>query len=233
MIFLQKIKEYLEKYSDHRLYGEWLVSHSLKTYKDDAWRKFYVFDICVSDKYLPYDVYKPMLDEFDLDYIPAMGIINNPTYESLIKLLDRTGEFLVKDGAGIGEGLVIKNYDFYNKFGRQIWAKIVANEFKERQYKTIGCPKINAAMIIEERIVNEFCTEEFIEKEYAKIVTEKEGWQSKFIPELLGKVFYEFVKEETWGFVKKYKFPKVDFKVLNRLVIQKIKEIVFDKCGEV
>lgn len=41
------ILEYLIENPTHRLYGEWLVPHSLKTYKDSAWRKFYIFDVTI------------------------------------------------------------------------------------------------------------------------------------------------------------------------------------------
>ena len=38
----ENIKKYLAKHPNHRLYGEWLVPHSLKTYRQSAWRKFYI-----------------------------------------------------------------------------------------------------------------------------------------------------------------------------------------------
>ena len=38
----ERIKKYLEKHPNHRLYGEWLVPHSIKTYRKDAWRRFYI-----------------------------------------------------------------------------------------------------------------------------------------------------------------------------------------------
>lgn len=44
------------------------------------------------------------------------------------------------------------------------------------------------------------------------------------IPRLLGVVWHEFVKEEAYNFVKKYKNPTVDFKLLNVMVTDKIKE---------
>jgi len=156
------------------LFGEWLVPHSLKTYRDDAWRRFYIFDVCIDRdedvlEYIPYDIYMPMLKEFNLDYIPPIATITNPTYESLIKALEKTGQFLVKDGAGNGEGLVVKNYNYYNKYGRQTWAKIVTNEFKEKNAKEFGCPNIQASKLVEESITNDFCTNAFIEKEYSKL----------------------------------------------------------------
>ena len=33
-----------------RFFGEWLVPHSLKTYREDAWRDFYIFDVMKDDK---------------------------------------------------------------------------------------------------------------------------------------------------------------------------------------
>ena len=42
----QNIIEFLNKFTGIRLYGEFLVPHTLKTYRDDAWKKFYVFDVC-------------------------------------------------------------------------------------------------------------------------------------------------------------------------------------------
>ncbi len=39
------IKEYLHDHPNHRLYMEWLVPHTIKTYNNEAWRKPYVFDV--------------------------------------------------------------------------------------------------------------------------------------------------------------------------------------------
>lgn len=165
-----------------------------------------------------------MLEEFNLDYISALAIIKNPSYEQLINIL-KQNIFLIEDGKGIGEGIVIKNYDFYNKWKRQTWAKIVSSEFKEQHAKIMGPPEINGKTLIEEKIIDDFCTSAFIEKEYAKIVNEMNGWQSKYIQMLFGRVYSELVKEETWNIVKKYKNPKIDFKTLNTLLINKVKEV--------
>ena len=226
----ERIKNYLAKHPDHRLYGEWLVPHSIKTYRDDAWRRFYIFDIALhkddgTEELIPYNLYQAWLEEFNLDYIPPLAILKNPSQESLIKCLDKTGQFLIKDGAGKGEGIVIKNYDFYNKYGRQTWAKIVCNEFKEKHAKAMGADVVTAGLMVEEKIVDKYCTEAFIDKEYAKIVTEQGGWKSQFIPMLLGRVFSELVKEESWNMVKEFKDPIINYKTLNALTIQKVKEV--------
>ena len=223
----ENIEKFFEKYPEHRLYGEWLVPHSLKTYREDAWRRFYVFDVTLTKsdgelEYLPYEMYQPMLEEFNIDYISPIGIINNPTYETLTSFLEKN-MFLIKDGEGTGEGIVIKNYDYYNPYGKQVWAKIVTNEFKEKHVKEMGANEFKEKNFVEQMIVDDFCTNAFIEKEFEKIKLEKNGWESSYIGMLLGKIFHELIVEESWNIIKKYKNPIINYKTLNTLVIQKIK----------
>lgn len=227
-----RIEQYLDKHPEHRLFGEWLVPHSLKTYRQDAWRKFYIFDVCMDRdedtlEYIPYNIYQPMLEEFELDYIPPIATMTNGTYEGFLKALEKN-LFLIEDGKGVGEGIVVKNYDFYNRYGRQIWAKIVTNEFKEKNAKIFGAPSIQSNKMVEEEIVDHYCTPALIEKEYAKIVNANDGWRSQYIPMLLSMVFHELVTEETWNMVKKMKMPTINYKTLNTLVIGKIKTVKAD-----
>jgi len=131
--------------------------------------------------------------------------------------------FLVKDGLGAGEGIVIKNYSYKNRFGRVTWAKMVRSEFKEIHSKTMGAPIVQGEKMIEEEIVNKYCTTAMIDKEYAKIVSEVGAWSSKLIPRLLNTVFYTLVSEESWNYVKEFDFPKINYKTLQALTIAKIK----------
>ena len=224
-----RVRAFLQKYPNHRLFGEWLVPHSLRTYRDDAWRRFYVFDVCLDTddeaglEYIPYDIYKPWLDEFGIDYLAPVAIVKNGSYENFIRCLEQN-VFLIKDGEGIGEGVVIKNYDFYNKFGRQTWAKIVTSEFKEKHHKEMGAP-VFENKVVEQGIVDKYVTSALVEKEYSKITVECDGWTSRLIPRLLSQVFYALVTEEMWNIVKEFKNPKVDFKMLNAIAIGKIKTV--------
>ncbi len=214
-------------------YGEWLVPHSLKTYRDDAWQRFYVFDILDTRTglHLTYDQIRSVCEQYGLDYVPPLVVITNPDEEDLYKALEKCGQFLIKDGEGVGEGVVIKNYDFINKYDRQVWAKIITNEFKEKHHKEMGAPEVNGAKLVELAIVDEFLTPEFIKKEQAKIILVRGdasfgGWDNRWIPELLGRVWYEFIREETTAFLKEYKNPKINFRLLNTLVIKKTKEVI-------
>lgn len=80
--------------------------------------------------------------------------------------------------------------------------------------------------MIEELIVDKYCTEAFIKKEYAKIVHENDGeFEGRHIPRLLNTVWHEFIVEESWNFIKQHRNPTIDYKTLNRLVIDKIKKV--------
>ena len=216
----KRISGYLAKFPEHRLFGEWLVSHSLKIYRDDAWKKFYIFDVMVDDKYLDYETYQPYLEEFKLDYIPPIRIVTNGSYEHFIKLLD-ANDYLLKDGEGIGEGIVIKRYDYVNKYGRTTWAKIVTSEFKEKNLKTMGAPEQDGKKLSEEEAVNKFLTKAVIEKVYKRI--SQDGFSSKQIPQLLNTVYHDFVKEEMWTIIKKMKAPTINFRTLQHFVFNKVK----------
>lgn len=219
----EKFLTYFSKYPNHILYGEWLVPHSLKTYRDDAWRRFWVFDVYSHGDPVPYPHFKELMDEGGFDYLPPIAIIKNGDDESFRKCTEKN-VFLIKEGEGVGEGVVLKNYEFENKYGRKTWAKIITNQFKEIHYREMGAPELGG-LSDEERIVNKYVTEHLIDKIHAKIVNEMDGWSSKYIPRLLHTVYYDLIQEELWEILKEFKQPKIDFKYLQRLTIGKIKEL--------
>jgi hypothetical protein len=228
------IKAYLLENPTHRLFGEWLVPHSLKTYKEQAWKNFYVFDVAVDKSedeikhegdsevnYLSYETYKPVLEKHNISYIHPIAIIRNGSYEQFINQLGNN-VFLIEDGKGCGEGIVIKNYGWNNKYGRQTWAKIVTSEFKEKHAKEMGAPVVQGKKMVEEEIAKTYITTALIQKEFAKIDNEV-GWTSKQIPRLLNTIFYCLIREEAWSFVKEHKNPTINFKTLQHFVVSEIK----------
>lgn len=222
----QNIISFIQENKNLILYGEWLVPHTLKTYREDAWKKFYVFDVFDLEKqdYLHYEQYKILLEEYDILYIPALCKIKMPSYERLLYFVN-SNTYLIEDGRGSGEGIVIKNYDYTNRFGRKTWAKIVKNEFKDKHIREGETREVKEKKLVEDEIIDNYMTPVLIKKEYAKIVNEQEGWSSKFIPRLIDTLFYVLIKEESWNFIKKYKNPTINFKLLKSLMIVKIKEV--------
>lgn len=222
----ENIKKFFNDFQDLRLFGEWLVPHSLKTYRKDTWRKFYVFDVVQGEgetaRYLPYDEYKPILEQYGIEFIPPIVIIKNGSYEQFVNQLAKN-VFLIEDGKGAGEGVVIKRYDYVNKYGRTTWAKIVTSEFKEKHVKEMGASEINGRKLVEEEIAQKFVTQALVEKEYSKIESEN-GWSSKLIPRLLNTVYYSLIKEDSWEFLKETNFPTVDYGRLKHFVFAEVKQ---------
>ena len=219
----------LHQYPDWHIFFEWLVPHTIKYYEDNAWRKPYVFDVAVYNaeedyyKYLNYNHYSDILKQYDnIEIIPTLGILINPSANDIEYLLD-SNTYLCKDNK-LGEGVVIKNYSFVNRFGRTTWAKVVRAEFKEKQHPT-SKPK-QTTEGIEKDIIEKYITKSLVEKEQAKIINECGDWSSKYISRLLGIIWHTFIDEETFHFIKDFKNPIIDFKVLNRLCNEKIKEII-------
>lgn len=225
----ENIKKCLQDNPNLRIFGEWLVPHSIKTYEDFAWRQFYIFDIIeeISEeevRYLPYEEYSVLLDKYNLLYLKPLAIIDNPLENELIEIMSNN-KFLIKPDSGIGEGIVIKNYNYINKFGRITWAKIVAREFRETKgtlYKKTALNSDN----IENQIVETFVTIDLCEKEYAKIELEDGGFRSIKIPKLLNMVYYNLIKEDIYNILKKYKYPTIDFKLLQSITFRKVKELL-------
>jgi hypothetical protein len=209
------------------LFGEWLVPHTIKNYRDDAWRKFYVFDVYdhSQEQFLHYERYKHLRHYFEDDdgvvFLAPIKKVTNGAPQLFRDLLDRN-HYLMKEGTG--EGLVLKNYGWTNKFGRVTWAKVVDDRFKQEHAHAMGTDEIQGRDV-ETKIVEEFLTPHLVEKTYEKIRVQEDGWSSKKIPMLLGRVWHDFITEELWDAIKKHKQPRIDFRRLNQLVIQKTKEI--------
>ncbi len=207
----------------YHIYGEWLVPHTIKNYRDDAWRRFYIFDVQRSDgTFVNYDEWAPLIPG-ELDMIVPIYIVTNPTYEDIQRYAAENFH-LIDDKTSPGEGVVIKRYDYVNRFGRTTWAKFVNQKFKESHVRAMGAPE-RENKLVEESIVNEFVTEHSVSKIIDKIRVEKESFEARDIPRLLGSAFHDLVTEELWQAIKQHKNPKIDFKTLNHLTIQRVKAL--------
>ena len=235
------------------LYGEWLVPHTLKTYRLDAWRRFWIVDVYDNQKgcYLPFDDYAAELNRIGFDVVEPLCIITNPSEAQLRKEVD-ANTYLIIDGGGAGEGIVIKNYDWTNKYGRQPWAKIVRNEFKEENKRAFGITEKTGEFQVEAAIAEQWVTQVVVEKALHKIEQDVlnnhdfgiedqslpnqiarrkavlEGARPQIIPRLLQTVFYDLIREDLWDGLKRYQFPVVDFKRLRSHCILRTKQYAPD-----
>ena len=224
---------YLKKFPNHILYGEWLVKHTVKTYDDSAWRKFYIFDVFEFDeetevgRYLPYSEYVPELEEFGIEYIPYLKILDHPASSEVVALLNEN-HYLMPDKNCIGEGLVIKAYDYRNKYGRPTWAKVVAEEFFDTKEK-LRAKNHRIKGNFEAKTAEDYITDSVIKKEYAKILNDHPDAKK---PELIGRVLnavYEaFLVEDLVTVVRKNKGCTINFKMMRKNSDNRVKEVLKD-----
>lgn len=107
------------------LYGEWLCPHKLE-YGENK-NKFYLFDVYDSDKeeYLSLADIRLIARDYDLLMAPVF-------YEGEFKSIEHIQSFVSKSELGeIGEGVVVKNYAYRDRFGEQPFVKFVSDEFAE------------------------------------------------------------------------------------------------------
>jgi len=211
------------------IFGEWLVPHTLKTYRAEAWRRFYVFDVAVPGgdgyRFLPYVDYANACAPTGLDLVHPLGVVNHPTVEKLQAFVG-SNTYLIADGAGAGEGVVVKRYNYRNRFGRTVWAKVVRNEFKESNRLAFGPATVDLAPPFEARLADAM-PPEIAHKVVAKLRAANDGtFNSRMIPQLLGTVWHDFVTEELWEILKRHKNPTINFAVLQRHVYAAVKRHV-------
>ena len=213
-----------------RLYGEWLVPHTIK-YDETSYRKFYLFDITeVSDgeeeeQYLEKSHTRGLAAEYGIPVPEFHGQIENPTMEQL-------NEFVGKTTLGAkGEGIVIRNPWFIDKFGIQRHAKIVSEAFKEDNVVTFGGNNKHSDTYWEMYITNKYMTLPRIQKIMNKIqpLVDK-NLDFEHTPRIIHTAYHDLLEEEIWEIAGKV--GVVDFKALKRISSKKAARIYKDILNE-
>lgn len=201
-----------------RLFGEWLVKHTVN-YTQNAYRRFYVFDVVEEDdgytRFLPYSEYVPLLEKFHIAYVPLLCTVSN--YTGDWKEILEMNRFCLDDGCH-GEGIVVKRYDFINRYGRQTFAKVIGEVFRE----TKGIAKV--ANTTEEELAKQHITQHTVDKERAKLqLVSHTSIQGR----LLEAVWYDFCKEILPDIAHKTKLT-INFPALRREITNVTKSYAKD-----
>ena len=173
-----------------------------------------------SEFYTDYIEIEKACKEYGIDYIPVMSKLKYPKVEDIIELV-KQNHFLFPDNSFIGEGIVIKNLDFTNRYGRRVWAKIVTSDFKQKKHVKDEKEKYS----LEQEIAEKYLTFDIVDKVYAKLMIDKSYWNNKMIPQLLGMVYHDFITECMWQILKDQKNPSINFKSLQVEVYKRTKEL--------
>lgn len=217
----EPIKKFFEDYPNYRLYGEWLVRHTIQ-YKETSYKKFYLYDIAEENGHmLELSEVEMLALRYGIPYPQIFDVIENPREEQIQKYVGLTN--LGEDG----EGVVLKNPAFVNKFGDQQYAKVVTQKFKEDNGLVFGGNNKYSDTYWEMYIINKYMTLERIQKLIHKIQpTVDKPLGLEHTPRIAGTAFHDMMTEEIWEICKKV--GTIDFKKLNGLATRKAIQIYKD-----
>lgn len=215
------INAFLESSPDLTLYGEWLVQHTIK-YSDASYKKFYLFDVCCgSGEFADPEEVASIANRYGINCVPTFGKFENPSEDHVIDMAGKS-QLCIK-----GEGIVIKNMEFVNKFGDLVYAKVVCEDFREMNLLVFGDNDKDSDSYNEMYFVNKYMTHERVNKVVKKLQPEiNEMLDMKHIPRICETAYYDMLTEEVWDVSKK--IESINFKKLKNIAYKKAKMIYID-----
>lgn len=218
---------------------EYLTKHKVPVKKEFN-GKVVIYDVEITpndlrndtdyDIYLTYDeAFKASGDEVDemsytwyrqtfpeLLWLTAITAIN-PTVEELQEWSKGHSDYFE-----YREGIVIKNYDFTNKYGRTKWGKVISPVFDAK--KSLKARSKLEVGELEQMFVDKFITPGYVEKEIHKIRDAKGDVSTKDMGQIIGRVPYELFQDEMWRFLGKANAGEFNFRVWRAATIDKVRK---------
>ena len=178
-------------------FGEFMNRHKIDYGNNE--KKFFLYDVydIGGEKYLDLDIISSEAFHLNLTLAPIFYEGEFISDEHLQSFVGKT--MLAPDG--VGEGIVVKNYDYFDKHGKQHFTKIVSKHFQEISGMKVKEMKAKPDIITS--FIQDTVTTARIEKMLYKLVDEgklKEDFAIEdmgAILKLLGNsVFEDVMKEE-------------------------------------
>jgi len=218
------IKHILFNYPQYRLYGEWLVRHTIG-YNEMSYKKFYLYDIeDENGEFLHLEEVYKLANMYRIETAHLFDTIENPSLEDIKRY---AGKSLLGNK---GEGVVVKNFNFINKFGNRQHGKYVTQDFKEDNAITFGGNNKSSETFNEMYYVNKFMTLPRIQKIFHKLESIEGKLETKHIPRIMGMAYHDLITEECWviaqEMAKAGKF--FDFKAFKNICDRKSKSIFLE-----
>lgn len=185
---------------NYRYYGEWLTSHKVQ-YKPEAYKQFHLFSIYdeSTGKYLSDEIVKSEAIKLGLSTPEYFYEGEYISFEHLLSFVGKSNLSLIPN---TGEGVVVKNINYKDRYGNQVFVKLVSEGFAEIQKQKL--PKDPSQLDVVMSLVQSVLTKPRVEKILLKKVDEGE-LDSEFGIEDMGKilklitseVFNDCIKEES------------------------------------
>lgn len=203
------------------LFGEWLCRHKLDYGENE--NKFYLFDVYDTEKeeYLSFDEVSNVADQLDLLLVPVF-------YAGKFQSMEHILSFVGKSELGEkGEGVVVKNYSYRDRYGKQLFTKFVSDEFSEMQ--NVKKQKIKTQADALDEFVNNTVTKARVQKILHKLVDEdiiKEDYAIEDMGSILkgfgSRIVDDVIEEEL----------DVLLKVLKQKISRKVPSVVKEVLAE-
>jgi len=180
-------------------FGEWLIRHTIK-YQLDKLNQFYLYDIYNENynTYLDFSFIEYEANKLNINLIP---LFYKGEYQSFEHLKSFVGKTVF--GEEKGEGIVVKNVGYKNKYGNQIFVKLVTEEFSEVQ-KQKPPKDPNRPITAEQEFINMCLTKARVDKLLHKlidegIIEEEFGIEDMglILKNLGSRVYEDIIKEES------------------------------------
>lgn len=185
---------------NYRYIGEWLVSHKIQ-YKEDSYYNFYMFSIWDDEKeeYLSDDIVISEAKRLGLKTVEYFYVGEFISYEHMSSFIGKSN--LTKE-PDTGEGIVVKNVNYKDSYGKQCFVKLVSERFAEIQkQRPPKNPNIDSKT---DATIKSVLTKPRVEKLMYKLVDEELITKEDFALESMGtllkllgsRVLEDMLKEE-------------------------------------
>lgn len=207
----------------YRYFGEWLVSHKIH-YKPEYYNNFYLFNVYDEElqEYLPDDIMRNEAERLGIKTVPLMYEGKYISFEHLMSFVGKS-----EMAINYGEGIVVKNVDYKDRYGNQMFVKLVHEDFIEIQKQK--APKDpNKPLTVEQEFVNMCLTNARVNKLLHKLVDENiiaENFgiedMGVILKNLGNRVYEDIIKEESDSLPENY-----DIQLLRKAISSKLPKIV-------
>jgi len=212
---------------NYRYYGEWLCKHKV-VYKPEMYNNFYLFSIWDDEKkmYLSDGVVKSEAIKLNLKTVPYFYEGEYVSFEHLMSFVGKSNFTLEPN---TGEGVVVKNISYFNKYGKQVFVKLVSEKFAEVQKQRLPKnPNVNNEEI---KLVRSVLTKARVSKLIHKLVDENlldedfDITDMGKILRLLGSKAYDDIMEEESELFKDYEQDAIK-RIVGKNTPKVIKEVL-------
>ena len=207
------------------LYGEFGVGRvaNIKDYDVEAHNKLWIFDAFDTNKceYMHPETMIDMCSAFQIErYLLPYIEIDNPTEEDIVKFAEEN-KYLLSQANHAGEGVVIRNPGFRNKWGNYVIAKFVRDEYLQRKAQKEN-KSVSKRFDCEQEIIDCYVTDAELAKAKAKVtltlgLEEFDNKNGKCVGMFLNLVFNDAVLAEITDICKRWKRPVINFQELSNL----------------